>query len=378
MTSLTPPCPECATATEPLTVEGEDVFRCPAPGCGRRTYGMGDPDDDDNLSPYSETDEDGAVVIYRGNGEIDVEATAENAAQEEPGEDDDLVDEEQPDPAAVVRGPGSPAWWPRFPEFEDAPARKDPTTPLTYSDEEVVDEDPAPQQFPMGHEQPAPFPAPPGGERMTPPSGEQDRAPGATVPRSCTGEGIPVPHPLDPDTGERVGEPAPVPSGETVPWAALLADGETVARYWSHVLRRGPGECWWWTGGLTDTAHATFRAGSHSRGTSRVVPAHLFGFRLANGVDSLSGGLVVRHTCDEPPCQNPAHWLAGTRGDNNRDAASRRRLAGHALADVRGAARRARAVQTAIAAARPEELDAAIAAALAAGNPSGAHQDALF
>ncbi|MFF0429972.1 hypothetical protein ACFYUJ_37085 [Streptomyces sp. NPDC004520] len=85
----------------------------------------------------------------------------------------------------------------------------------------------------------------------------------------------------------------------------------------------------------------------------------------------------MRHTCDEAPCQNPGHWLAGTRGDNNRDAAARRLLAGHALADVRGAAGRARAVQAAIAA-EPDDLEAAIAAALAAGNPGGAHQDALF
>lgn len=162
-------------------------------------------------------------------------------------------------------------------------------------------------------------------------------------------------------------------------WAQLLADGETVARYWSHVLRRGPDQCWWWTGGLTDTAHGTFRAGSHTTGTSRVVPAHLFGFRLAHGPDSIPAGHVVRHTCDEPPCQQPRHWLLGTRGNNNRDAAARRRLAGHALADVRGAVGRARAVQAAIAAAGgPEEIEAAIAAALAAGNPSGALQNPLF
>ncbi|MEU5547173.1 HNH endonuclease [Streptomyces sioyaensis] len=169
------------------------------------------------------------------------------------------------------------------------------------------------------------------------------------------------------------------PPGNGVPWGTLLADGETVARYWSHVLRRGPDDCWWWTGGLSDTGHATFRAVSLPGRTRRgIVPAHLFGYRLAHGIDSIPAGMVIRHRCDEPPCQNPAHWLLGTRGDNNRDAASRRRLAGHALTDVRGAAGRARAVQAAIAAADPDYLDEAIAAALAEGNPSGAHQDSLF
>ncbi|MFJ8855206.1 HNH endonuclease [Streptomyces sp. NPDC102437] len=163
-----------------------------------------------------------------------------------------------------------------------------------------------------------------------------------------------------------------------MPWGTLLADGETVERYRSHVLRRGPDDCWWWTHSLSDTAHGTFRGGSRTTKTSRVVLAHLFGYRLSYGENSIPRGFVVRHTCDEPPCQNPAHWILGTRGDNNRDAASRRRLAGHALTDVRGAAGRARAVQAAIAAADPDRLGEAIAAALAEGHPSGAHQDALF
>ncbi|MGD6757283.1 HNH endonuclease [Streptomyces sp. BH105] len=169
------------------------------------------------------------------------------------------------------------------------------------------------------------------------------------------------------------------PPESGVPWGRLLADEETVARYLGNILQRGPDDCWWWTGGLSDTGHGTFRAVSLPGRTRRgTVPAHLFGYRLAHGVDSIPAGLVVRHRCDEPPCQNAAHWLLGTRGDNNRDAASRRRLAGHALADVRGAIGRARAVQAAIAAAEPDRLDAAIAAALAAGNPSGAQQDSLF
>lgn len=83
----TPPCPDCSTATEPLDVEGERVWHCTAADCTRRTYGTGDPDDDDDLPPYTETDPDGATIVYHGNGEIDIEATAELAAQDSPDED---------------------------------------------------------------------------------------------------------------------------------------------------------------------------------------------------------------------------------------------------------------------------------------------------
>src|SRR5690606_9517408 len=82
--------------------------------------------------------------------------------------------------------------------------------------------------------------------------------------------------------------------------------------------------------------------------------------------------------CDESSCQNPDHWLVGERLQNIVDYAARRGLTGHALADVRGAAGRAVAVRDAILAAAPGAESAAIAAALAAGHPSGEHQDTLW
>ncbi|MDF3303070.1 hypothetical protein [Streptomyces tropicalis] len=89
-----PTCPDCSTATEPVDVEDERVWRCTAADCNRRTYGTGDPDDDETLPSYTETDADGATIVYHGTGEIDIETTAELASQDRPHEDGQDADED--------------------------------------------------------------------------------------------------------------------------------------------------------------------------------------------------------------------------------------------------------------------------------------------
>lgn len=164
-----------------------------------------------------------------------------------------------------------------------------------------------------------------------------------------------------------------------VPWEQLAVDEETVARYEAKVYRGpGPTPCHWWLGAISDSGHGKFRAGSRRTGTSRVVTAHVLGWAIHHGTDALRNGAVVRHTCDESSCQNPGHWLTGERLQNIVDFQARRGLSGHALADVRGAAGRAVAVREAILAAAGGDVAAAIEAALAAGHPSGDHQDPLW
>ena len=55
----------------------------------------------------------------------------------------------------------------------------------------------------------------------------------------------------------------------------------------------------------------------------KKVLLHRLVFKEANGYFPE----VVRHTCDNPRCINPAHLLPGTWADNNRDRAMRNRSA---------------------------------------------------
>ncbi|MEU9796910.1 hypothetical protein AB0E27_41305 [Streptomyces sparsogenes] len=164
MTSITPPpCPDCSTATERIDIEGEEVWRCSAPDCTRRTYATGDPDDDDCLPGYSETGEHGAVICFHGTGEIGVEATAELADQDVPTDRDDESDAAGPTPggwepqvhdvrvkdlAAALTGAwvwiyGDPEGWRYFTDAAYDPDH-DTTVTITYSDGEVVKENPWP------------------------------------------------------------------------------------------------------------------------------------------------------------------------------------------------------------------------------------------
>lgn len=56
----------------------------------------------------------------------------------------------------------------------------------------------------------------------------------------------------------------------------------------------------------------------------KMEKAHRVAWAKANG-KPIPRGRVVRHTCDNPPCVNPAHLKVGTQQDNVDDMISRGR-----------------------------------------------------
>lgn len=81
--------------------------------------------------------------------------------------------------------------------------------------------------------------------------------------------------------------------------------------FWAQVQIGDPDDCWEWQGSRDTDGYGRDRRGGVTRRSSRVA------FFLATGIDP--GDLLVCHSCDNPPCCNPAHLWLGTHQDNSRD-----------------------------------------------------------
>jgi hypothetical protein len=88
-----------------------------------------------------------------------------------------------------------------------------------------------------------------------------------------------------------------------------------VERFWARV-RKGP-ECWEFAG-PTRKGYGQLGVGS-----GRHISAHRISWELANG--PIPDGMQVLHTCDNPPCVNPAHLFLGTHQDNMDDMVAKGR-----------------------------------------------------
>ena len=93
-------------------------------------------------------------------------------------------------------------------------------------------------------------------------------------------------------------------------------------RFWKKVDKRGPDECWFWTGAIERTGLPYGFIGV----PKGMEQAHRVSYRLNNG--PIPPGMCVCHECDQPLCVNPEHLWLGTRKDNNDDKMKKGRHVG--------------------------------------------------
>lgn len=90
-----------------------------------------------------------------------------------------------------------------------------------------------------------------------------------------------------------------------------------IERFWSKVAIAREDDCWVWTANRNSGGYGHFRM------PTRTLGAHRVAYALSNG-ESLPD-LDVLHTCDNPPCCNPAHLWLGTDIENSIDKVNKGR-----------------------------------------------------
>ena len=91
-----------------------------------------------------------------------------------------------------------------------------------------------------------------------------------------------------------------------------------VRKFWERVVKRGPDECWLWTGRRANTRQRYGRV----QWKGVLIPAHRVAYELTYGPTDAP---LIRHTCDTEDCVNPRHLIPGTVAQNNADCIERGR-----------------------------------------------------
>lgn len=82
---------------------------------------------------------------------------------------------------------------------------------------------------------------------------------------------------------------------------------------------QGPnGDCWEWTRVKNEKNYGKFTGRDN-----RSYRTHRLAFYLSTGIWSK---LLIRHSCDNPPCCNPVHLIEGSPRNNTDDAMQRGRI----------------------------------------------------
>lgn len=124
-------------------------------------------------------------------------------------------------------------------------------------------------------------------------------------------------------------------SGETkrkIAEATSNREGGQVKRFWLHIDKKDPDECWNWTRYTAPNGYGRVKwNGLNGALTHRVV------WELTYG--PIPEKLFVLHKCDNRKCCNPEHLFLGTQATNMKDMTAKgRRVAakGYIRPDARG------------------------------------------
>lgn len=109
-----------------------------------------------------------------------------------------------------------------------------------------------------------------------------------------------------------------------------LPSPNTTERFWSNVDRSGgPDACWEWQGRRTWNGHGTLSV------NGKTVTANRVAFAIASGRWPKWNAC---HTCDNPPCCNPAHLFDASQASNLADMFAKGRQ-NHAKGERHGSAK---------------------------------------
>ena len=99
-------------------------------------------------------------------------------------------------------------------------------------------------------------------------------------------------------------------------------------RFWKKVSVGDTADCWIWQGAQGKDHYGRFSVGGRK---GQMHLAHRVAWELSVG--PIPTGMILLHSCDNPPCVNPAHLKPGTQTDNMRDMALKGRSGRLKLSD---------------------------------------------
>ena len=97
-----------------------------------------------------------------------------------------------------------------------------------------------------------------------------------------------------------------------------------IDRFWGKVDIGSFDECWNWIAGLNSGGYGQITTGLRKLNTLKPELAHRIAYQLSTG-RPIEPNTMIIHSCDNPPCCNPAHLSPGTHQENQRQKAERGR-----------------------------------------------------